>query len=414
MSIKEKYQVDNLFLLIGENPLPNYVAARLLLKRGGTPYLVYTSDTEKQAKRLEEIFKNELIGLECVQVVPLNSNESDAYWIQKRITERLESISTGSIGLNYTGGTKAMAVHAYRAIFKACPDALFTYLDPRRLEMCVDQEIGERVRIKIQPEMLQVKLAKIFQIHGLELKEQPIKEIKNLDLSIALRDIFIDKTKMREWFDWYHNIFCKEARKNNAQKDWKSNNYLANLLLSVEDLPIEITEVFERQNLIVDTGELSLHQVQSLKNFAEPQHFCKYIDGLWLEDYVLNQVKKIADRNSIQDCGNDFEIPLQGTGTFQFDVAFTRGYQLFAMSVTTTSNRGLCKSKLFEAYLRARQLGGDEARVALVCCSDEPNRLRAELTILNDKKIVVFGREDIADLSEKIEQWIQKNDEDAR
>ena len=39
----------------------------------------------------------------------------------------------------------------------------------------------------------------------------------------------------------------------------------------------------------------------------------------------------------------------------------------------------LLKQKLFEAYIRARQVGGEEARVALICCEDDPVRLEAEM-----------------------------------
>ncbi|WP_333333429.1 Card1-like endonuclease domain-containing protein [Microcoleus sp. LAD1_D3] len=149
--------------------------------------------------------------------------------------------------------------------------------------------------------------------------------------------------------------------------------------------------------------------------FTEIEHFCKYLDGLWLEHYVLQQVKNIADRNSIKDYGLNFQVPLLGTQQgFEFDVAFTRGYQLFAMSVSTTSKRDLCKNKLFEAYLRARQMGGDEARVALICCTNEPDTLKAEVAVLDDKKIAVFGRDDLTDLASKIEDWIKQNDKDAK
>ncbi|MGB7059296.1 MAG: hypothetical protein WBD58_16455, partial [Geitlerinemataceae cyanobacterium] len=119
MSISDfdSHRVDNLFLLVGENPLPNYVAARLLLKKGGTPYLVYTTDTEKQADRLQTRLSNESMGLNSAQRVPLNDYEADAYHIKKAVCDRLETIENGTIGLNYTGGTKAMAVHAYRAVF---------------------------------------------------------------------------------------------------------------------------------------------------------------------------------------------------------------------------------------------------------------------------------------------------------
>lgn len=414
----DKYKVDHLFLLIGENPLPNYVAARLLLNNGSTPYLVYTTHTEKQAKGLQKILKNESIGLKEAQLVPLNENESDAFQIKQAISSRL-NINNGTIGLNYTGGTKAMAVHAYRTVFnKELSNTVFSYLDPRRLEMCIDQENAPRIRIKVKPEVLQVKLAKLFQIHGLELKADPTQEAQLPDLAAELVKVFKDENKVKQWFDWYYKVFCEEARKkkNGNYGDWKSKSDLAGLSISLEKAPPEVMTYLKRENLVTPDDKLSLQLVQQQGIFQEIKHFCKYLDGLWLEHYVLQQVKNIADKHFIKDYGLNFEVPLTGTRDgFEFDVAFTRGYQLFAISVSTTSDRKLCKVKLFEAYLRARQMGGDEARVALVCCTNEPDSLKAEIAnSLDDKKIAVFGRNDLENLSTKIEQWIQQNDKDAR
>ncbi|MBD1930135.1 DUF1887 family protein [Trichocoleus sp. FACHB-90] len=426
MNISEfdKHKVDHLFLLIGENPLPNYVAARLLLNKGGTPYLVYTTGTKDTAERLQTILSNEPIGLKTAQLVPLNDYESDAYHIKEAIRPKLEAIKVGKIGLNYTGGTKAMAVHAYRAVFsKEHPDTVFSYLDPRKLEMCIDSDNTPIEPIKIKSELLEVKLVKLFQVHGLQLKSNPTQEVQLPELAAALANLFKDEDKAKQWFDWYFNIFCEEGRKkkNGNWDDWKSKTNLAALSISVEKLPPEVETEFKQENLMGSDSKLSLQAVQQLKNikqepvFKEIKDFCKYLDGLWLEHHVLKQVKNIADKNYIKDYGLNFKVPLPGTQQgFEFDVAFTRGYQLFAISVSTTSKRELCKLKLFEAYLRARQLGGDEARVALICCTNEPDTLKAEMALLDDKKIAVFGRNDLMNLSIKMEEWIKENDKNAK
>jgi hypothetical protein len=413
----DKYKVDHLFLLIGENPLPNYVAAKLLLNQGGTPHLVHTTHTEKQAKRLQTILKTEPIGLKETQLVSLNEYESDAFEIRKAISSRL-NINNGKIGLNYTGGTKAMAVHAYRAVFsKELPQTVFSYLDPRRLEMCIDRENSDRIRIKVKPEMLEVKLAKLFQIHGLELDGNPTKKAQLPELAAGIATVFKDENQAKRWFDWYYNVFCQEARKkkNSNYGDWKSKSELAGLSISLETAPPAVITYLKRENLVTPDEKISLQVVQQKGIFPEIKHFCKYLDGLWLEHYVLQQVKNIADLHSIKDYGLNFEVPIKGTRNgFEFDVAFTRGYQLFAISVSTTSKRDLCKVKLFEAYLRARQMGGDEARVALICCTDEPDTLKAEVAVLDDKKIAVFGRDDLMDLASRIAEWIKQNDKDAK
>ena len=413
----DKHKVNHLFLLIGENPLPNYVAARLLLNKGGTAYLVYTTGTEKLATRLQTILNTEPIGLKA-QRVPLNDGEADAYQIHKAICSELKTLQDGKIGLNYTGGTKAMAVHAYRAVLsKEHPETVFSYLDPRKLEMCIDREDRDRSRIKVKPEMLQVELVEIFQIHDLKLNEKPTQEVQLSELATAFAEVFKTQQKEKQWFDWY-KIFREDARKkkkNGDWGDWKSQTSLIDVSTILEKLPQEIVTAFCKQKFVTSDNKLSLREVQNQSYFTKLEHFCAWLDGLWLEHYVLQQVKNIADRNSIKDYGLNFKVPLLGTQQgFEFDVAFTRGYQLFAMSVSTTSKRDLCKNKLFEAYLRARQMGGDEARVALICCTNEPDTLKAEVAVLDDKKIAVFGRNDLTDLASKIEDWIKQNDKDAK
>lgn len=425
----DQYKVDHLFLLVGENPLPNYVAAKLLLHQGGTAYLIYSTDTSDEAKRLKTSFENEPENKFNVEFLPLNEYESDAYHIQKTINAKLKSINNGKIGLNYTGGTKAMSAHSYRTLFyeeiqdktgkvyKRRKDVIFSYIDPRRLEICIDREDNERERLKVKPDTLQVPLATIFQLQGLNLKKNRTDKPEFPEfpeLAQELVKVFADKTKVTQWSNWYHDIFCKEARKENRK--WKNKTDLAKLFIAIDKLSSEIVEVFRDKQLLTSDNKLDLAEVKKLGLFAEIEDFCKFLDGLWLENYVLEQIKTIANSQTITDYGLNFEIPLQGTKDgFEFDVAFTRGYQLFAISCTTSSDRKLCKSKLFEAYLRARQMGGEEARVALVCCSDEPDTLKSEIAnTLSSKKIAVFGRADLLNLSDNIIKWIIENDREAK
>ncbi|MEC4812251.1 MAG: DUF1887 domain-containing protein [Scytonema sp. PMC 1069.18] len=422
----DEYKVDHLFLLVGENPLPNYVAAKMLLNKGGTAYLVYSTGTEKSAKRLQTILKSELNGFKDIELRSLNDYESDAYYIQQEIKEKLGSIKSGTVGLNYTGGTKAMSAHSYRALFyeeikdksntlyKRREDIIFSYLDPRRLEICIDREDNERVRLKIKPDTLQVELVKLFQLHGLELKQEPTQDIKLAELTKELVEIFGEDEKRKRWVNW-----CKKFREKARKKkdddtwgNWKSKTDLAEIFVSLNDLPLSFVEVLKTEKLLDDKGELALSNVKSVGLFPEIKDFCEWLDGTWLEHYVLEQVKNIANNQLIQYYGMNFKINLTRTEDFQFDVAFTRGYQLFAISCTTTSDRKLCKSKLFEAYLRAQQMGGDEARVALVCCFDDPDSLKAEISgTLPNKKIAVFGREHLEKLETELNTWIKQNDE---
>lgn len=412
----DRHKVDHLFLLIGENPLPNYVAAKLLLEPKGTLYLVHTTGTEKPAQRLKKILDDELSGCNPAELVPLGEYDSDAFYIQDTIKDYFPN--DGRVGMNYTGGTKAMAVHAYRAVFKKYSnDAVFSYLNPRRLEMCIDQENGDRIPIKIKPECFkkEVNLLTLFELHGLQTKpSNPPTQLPQLpNLATTLAEVFHDQNKLEIWFNWYNDVFCQQVKKQKSKGqlgDWKSKTALGSLSISCTDLIPEIVESFAKEDFLDSEGNLSLKLVQESNLFSELKYFCKWLDGIWLEHYVLQQVKLVAEGFSIADYGLNFDVPLLGTDDgFQFDVAFILGYQLFAISCSTTSKRDLCKTKLFEAYLRAQQMGGSEARVALVCCFDEPDSLKAELAgLLDQSQIAVFGQNSFPRLVEEISAWIRE------
>jgi hypothetical protein len=134
--------------------------------------------------------------------------------------------------------------------------------------------------------------------------------------------------------------------------------------------------------------------------------------GAWLEDYVLASLKQIAPEIRLNDGSIACSIITQrtdGRKRFEVDVIAMRGYQLFAFSCTTSDEMDKCKQKLFEASHRASQLGGDEARFALVCAHDDGAEVREQIaTLLPGERFQVFDRHDLDDLPAAITKWIRK------
>ncbi len=79
-----KYQVGHLFLLMGENPLPNAVAALTLLQPGATSYLVHTSHTQIQAERLADVLQD-IPALKPARVINLGHHQAEPSVIRQRI-----------------------------------------------------------------------------------------------------------------------------------------------------------------------------------------------------------------------------------------------------------------------------------------------------------------------------------------
>ena len=431
------YQTKFLFLLIGENSLPNYVAVKLLLAAGGTIYLIssnetyYSRGTSDQSDRLRELLAAQDINVQQIFL----DDSTNAYQIRVEIEKRLIHLN-GSIGLHYSSGTKPMAIHAYRALLdhgeNSSAPLVFSYLDSQRIQLCVDRPDDNTIYIPVTPQHLSVNLETIFclyrNVSGQQLKFD--RQLKLPTLANALAIVNAEKTTAQQWFDWFIKDFsqgggdgsegnkAKAARKpkKNGRGRWKSKSALKELTFSMKTLPITLLNAFETTGFLNAANELSFASYAEGNCFRKPEDLCKWLDGLWLEHYVLQAVVNLSKKFPSVDYGISFDFDLKGTKDgFEFDVAFTYGYQLFAISCTTYGDldgqRGGCKLKLLEAYIRAQQMGGTEARVALVCLADDPDSLKSELAdSVGKSKVRVFGREQLLTLETEIERWIKNND----
>ncbi|MEB3293031.1 MAG: hypothetical protein VKJ24_07710 [Synechococcales bacterium] len=420
-----KYKTQHLFLLVGENPLPNYVAAHLLLESGGKIHLAHSTGTQRQAKQLRKVLETDQIH--CLDL-PLGDSESNASAIREKIQQRLNTLN-GTMGLHYTGGTKAMAVHACQTLKAHAPNAVFSYLNPRRLELCIDQASGESKPIKITPKMLEITIQNLIALHGWDLPSDPLETDPletpvQPEASTAFAEFHADAELAKLWHDWCHNNLRKKP--NGDFKGKTRLNEISIDLKSDANFPRHPKILAALQELGMESEQFSVQQLQVQGGFSDSKKLAEWIDSFWLEHYVLAQVNKIAKDQKIYNSVNSLTTknPTNTDEKFEIDVVFTRGYQLFGISCTTSHSKSLCKSKLFEAYVRAQQLGGAEARIALVCCTNPEHTDALKTEIVNvftpigsepeDYKIEVFGREDLVNLSEKIAEWIQNVDRDAK
>lgn len=424
------YKVKHLFLLVGENPLPNYVATMKLLDTGGTVYLVYTNQTISQKTLLMTALKTQ--GFKNKEV-ELKDNKSNAFRIYDEVHKKAKKISEENpnedpeqklIGLHYTGGTNTMAVHAYRAIDALKRnDTVYSYLDAKTLEIFIDHPDSDSTHRGVH---LTVPLEVLFKLHKYEWQEnnKPLSEPILPDAAAEFVRLYQDEKIAKTWRTWsnthrYNNNGKLKEAINSETGQWKSEDELSNLSLSLTGVDSKIIEVL-RQHLDTSPTQLSLN-VTKAKGFKDCQQVCEWLGGIWLEHYVLQQVKELTQNLQLGESKMSFIIKRSQTwegGVFEFDVAFMRSYQLFAISCTTSKDPKECKLKLFEAYIRAKQLGGDEARVALVCCCDNDPRkpqslyrwLKSQLEgAVNNPKIAVFIREDLPSLKEKIADWVERN-----
>jgi hypothetical protein len=406
--IPSKYRVDNLFLLVGTNPLPNLVAAKLLLKAGGTLYLVHSADTSSAALRLETVLAKRYGIRQCQKV---EVHEAEAHDVESKINAQTHNLK-GSVGLHYTGGTKTMSVHTYRTVEAALSKAdslpVFSYLDANSFELRIDPAWREKVLLEVKP-----TLDDLLALHGISLKSGlPNKSIVVLSATAVALAQAAPADGLQAWRHWCENVLCKQAH---TGKGWRKKSELRDINLALPDAPVlqeAIMSLKSELDLASDTVELPLGPSRSRWPFHknEPKYMCQWLDGTWLEYYVLSQIQAVSEDCQLHDWGMTLATDVESSlFEFEFDLAAMRGYQLFGISCTTDLTKSTCKFKLFEAYIRSRQLGGDEARVGLVCGYHDPEKLQGEVTYSWDAegKIRLFGPQDLPDLSVRLAQWFK-------
>ncbi len=373
-----QYQSDSLFLLIGMNPLPNYVVYRLLAKPDCHVYFVHSDKTSQIADRLANV-----MDLPVNSWTKIRVDESNAIDIFTKIYKYAKGKS--KLGLNYTGGTKTMAVHSYRAIHATEPNAIFSYLDARRLELIIDKEGTSSIRL---PVGLSVRLSieALLTLHGRtpdKLNRDPFQP----DFCREL--VTIPRTELRKWCD--DNLRSGSGTALKKKQDPKT------------ELP-PFENLSKYWNGCKTMGELTALWGEKIGSIA------RWFDGKWLEHYTLWAVQQVSNECEVHDAVWNLEPK---KGKFDLDVAALRGYQLFAISCTTVSSKSIIKQKLFEVYVRAHQLGGDEARVGIVCFAPEnnpsgnPARIKEEIEEQWDAegKFRVFGEEDLPHLTDRFKDW---------
>jgi hypothetical protein len=115
---------NKLILLVGTNPLPNFVVAEYFLKNNRSLneiILLYSEENQYQrgtgeyAENLQKLLQDRHRNIN-LNFLPIHlSDISSAKEIERNLEERLASHleNSHSIHLNYTGGTKVMATHIY-------------------------------------------------------------------------------------------------------------------------------------------------------------------------------------------------------------------------------------------------------------------------------------------------------------
>lgn len=406
----EQYRAGHLALMVGGNPLPNAVAAHLLTRPDGRVTLFHSAETARVAGRTEDWLSSRTpeVSVEQCQIDACSKAS-----VHDSVQSRLEAEGAEVAGLHYTGGTSVMDVHGYRAAEQWAAEngstVHFSYLDSGTLRLNIDDGGSLPVGLAVE-----FSLEELMALHGRTAScgMKPFLH-KSAD---ALAQAHQHRGVAKKWSDWcYHEL----VKKHRDRRDWKPEEKLRQATLSLpkdhrlepfyEQLARDLPGAFDAASRTLDLEDVTRDMLQG----APLGKLLGWLGGIWLEVATHQAMQRCAESHRLGDrrMGVEVEGP-QGVDKFELDVLAVRGYQVFLISCSTTSKKSLLKKKLFEAWARARQIGGTEAPVAVVSCSEDPGWVENEFLrqIASERRghVRVFGRQHVPNLKEELDAWIEE------
>lgn len=377
-----------LILLIGGNPLPNYITAKYLLTKGREDesdlpvpdkiVFVYSKSTE--------IFKKSIITQlaldEKQHVIPINldANERDPETIMRRLREELHKFApAASLHLNYTGGTKTMSVFSaltamtyhWKQSNEGCI-FLMSDLDPEKNRlavmmqnvMSVAQPSFKRLPAKLDlREHIKIDVATLFALHGMNVKKPgtetltlPTEKLYEFGKQAIVRyragrgkDIF----RVFEEFEKDLKTIKRLNKTEDAQEQAISKN---------QNIRNALDQIY------VDFPYAKKCFTYLQQNMTRPYAmFIEFFTGKWVEEVVLHVLQQLQTKQAIpvHELKKGVEAEFNGRPC-EIDVITIRGYQLFLCSCTTSQDIKYVKQKAFEAIYRAEELGGEHAKTIVI------------------------------------------------
>lgn len=417
--IPQELRSEHLFLLVGTNPLPDWVAAKLLLRERGHLYLVHSTTTSRVADLIATFALDNKWPVPIAEPIFVSvPDEHDALAVSQAVGKHLDSIKCASVGLNYTGGTKVMAVHSYNELNRRCSGkAVFSYLEAADFMMHIEPREGFLLGYhKNVGRAVPLKLEELFALHeNYNLKDAISRDVRAANISLLLVELHRSDEGWRCW-----RTYCESRLKygkitpprgsRRGQLRPESDLVGETLKLSSADRAVDkqLKEVAEALIPGGAKGNKTLGDIVSHHSFASATDLAQWLDGKWLEHFVLQQIADLQDNDShtnLYDCGRNVRI--NRPWNFEADVAAMCGYQLHLFSCYSGGDDPRARQKLFEIFTHARQLGGEAARAALVCFVKSPDYIERQIGDLFGitEQIKVFGRDHLKDLKGHLQAW---------
>ncbi|MBE2294535.1 MAG: hypothetical protein IAF00_06265 [Phycisphaerales bacterium] len=367
-----------LIATVGSNPLPVVVSIRAI--EPDRLWLLYTSDVEQITNRISEHLK---VKLPNCKILPLEIKDHQK---AKSIRATLEEIEEDwpNTKLNYTGGTKLMAVHVH-SFWKekgGKPENASYLGSDGRLYF---DDIKESL---LEEQLPKLYLADLCQLHfnknpksGNEhLNEKKLKLAQEIHRFVCDNNFSIYQDHLPPLYG-ENSLARLDGYDDKIKCDWnaaKEFNFKKTGAFFKKDLSM-LFKIFNLEAKSIEEFSCwlegnSYHRKNSEQKKKANLSNAKWLYGVWLEVWLADQLKQMitCDGRKIFDEVHQNVSIGDKPDDFEMDVVAVCGYRLFLFSCTVDDNDYLVKSKLFEAGNRAARIGGEHARAAMLCLHEEP------------------------------------------
>ncbi len=366
-------QTQNLLLLtVGTNALPIWVAWCHLKEKpeNSTVGFIYTEKTRKTMERLKKNFKYN--GTTNFLYVPLSAPGNPKV-IGDAINRMLNGLPNDSnIHVHYTGGTQVMGVETVSTI---------------TTKLATQGKAVKRSYLDAQSESTpQIVDANGTVIKHLDARQGICPDIKNI-AKLNGFEVFGENPKRKVPPPI---IDPKDFAPDNL--DVSEQKKLQGALKKVNDK----NKTVGREELEYAALAALKHALEEIKGRCSQQAYKRDNYAIFQSVYVRK--KKVEESDEPEP--------------FELDVVAVLGYQIIVVSCTTTSDESVIREKAAEVYLRAQQLGGDEARTIMLCSVSERIRQRLETELKDDtgskdEPLQVWGKKKWYKLSYHFKEYLK-------
>jgi hypothetical protein len=410
----------DLVLLIGTNPLPNYVSAKYFMKNNNKLKKIWMicsenfdnqESTKDYAESLQKLLKDDKLQFpELIFIEDVGSKSS----IESGLEKIIKQVSNNKVHLSFTGGTKAMSAYSYSYLKSKVKSFSASYLSSRDFKIkcdCDDEFVSDNLNnsIKISfDDLLKLHLFKkkeeetdkyedfigvtnkfqelinqnkISQFYLDDGYQESIFKIRNKDVEKIFKNIKISNSDMimaytdEKYFK--KRLGCLENKEKNNFKD-RINILKKILKYKPNDIFISIIKAFPEEYRLYKNSRFN-------KDIGEHNYkrAVEFMDGFWFEQYVEKLIENNLKDKFDEILINQKPYREEESKNFELDIVLMKGYQLIGISCTTSPKKSLCKSKGFEIILRTRQIGGEEAKAVLLtrAGNETVKQLQSELLL---------------------------------